>query len=113
MCRIANNGLVEITYLNRDPALRIGEWTQVSDMAIAANPDRRPDRNFTGTPVEPLVKLLRAPSHIGVRRPGHFQVAGSSQYSRPVGRLYREGNLPNLLHCRRPAVGVPVLSTCT
>jgi hypothetical protein len=72
MGRIADNGLVEVTYLNCDPALRIGERTQVSDMAIAANPDRRPDWNFTGASIEPLVKLYGAAPHIGVRRSGHL-----------------------------------------
>jgi hypothetical protein len=72
MGRIADHGLIEIAYLNGDPALGVRQRPEISHMAVPANPYRRPFRNFAGARLKPLVKLNRAATNIGVRGARHL-----------------------------------------
>lgn len=40
MSWISDNGLIQIPYLNIDFPLKIGDWPQISYMAVSTNPDR-------------------------------------------------------------------------
>ncbi len=44
MHRITDNSLVQVTYLNGEPAIYACQGTKVADMAISADPGARPFR---------------------------------------------------------------------
>jgi hypothetical protein len=41
MCRITYNGLIEVTYLDRNFAARVRDWPEIAHVTIAADPNRR------------------------------------------------------------------------
>src|ERR1700691_1744371 len=56
--RVSDNGLVQVPDSNLHPALGVGDWTQISQMAIAADPDGRTLRQGPGYGrTQPFVKL--------------------------------------------------------
>jgi hypothetical protein len=71
----AIHGLSEISDLDSDPALGIGQWPEIADVTIATNPDRRPLRQLAGAALQPLVKLQGAASNISMSGQRHLQVA--------------------------------------
>jgi hypothetical protein len=65
--------LVEIADLDGDFTLRAGDRTEVPDMAVAADPDRRPFRK--GSPIrflQPLIEPRGASAHVSVGGGRHF-----------------------------------------
>jgi len=86
--RIADYRLIEIADLDIDLTVGIGQRTQISDMTIPANPDRRPLRHFA-PPIrggKPLVELQRVSSDISVRRLCYLQIAGLPKRRTPLGK---------------------------
>ena len=53
---ITDYGLVEIANLDGHSALGVRQGAEVSDMAIAANPHRRPVRDLAGALIQPIVE---------------------------------------------------------
>ena len=43
---ISDHGLIKISDLHPDVALRIGQGTKIADVTVAANPDRGPSGNW-------------------------------------------------------------------
>jgi hypothetical protein len=76
VCRVADNCLVEVANFNFNATIGAGHRTEVPDVAIAANPHRRPLRNraFTGVG-KPLVELDRVAADIGVDAARHLATA--------------------------------------
>ena len=71
-----------------------GQGAEISDMTIAANPNRRTRRYPTGAPIQPLVELHGASSNIGMGRSRHFEVEFPHSVYLPLGRSGAE-----LRHC--------------
>jgi hypothetical protein len=71
---IADDRLVEIADLDRDPMIGVRERAEIAEMAIAAYPDRRPDRHFPRQPGlgQPLVEYRGIAPDIGVDRTRHL-----------------------------------------
>lgn len=69
MSRVTDDGLVEISDLDLDAPIAVGEWPEVSEMAIAADPDRWSDWHAPsgGRRRKPVVELRRVPADVGVR----------------------------------------------
>jgi hypothetical protein len=78
---IANDGLIKIADLNSDSAPGVRQRAQVADMAVAADPDRRPFRDLTGAFLQPFVEFDRRAAHIGMGGPRHLQIAFGDQGS--------------------------------
>ena len=93
MSRRPNDGLVEIAKLDRDVAVLVSDWTQVADVAIATDPDRRRSgERPTACTRQPLVKVLRAPTNISVRALGHLGFAAHFEKRRALlGRNRQTG----------------------
>ncbi len=74
--RVADDRLVEIAKAHLDAAFGVGERAQVADVAIPADPHRRPvrERARRDRP-QPFVELRRVASHIRVHRRRHLVVA--------------------------------------
>ncbi len=76
MRRIADNRLVEVSYLNIDSTIDIGNRAKIADMAIATDPYRGtlgyglPLRGF-----EPFIKSASIAADIGMGGTCHFQTA--------------------------------------
>ncbi len=97
MHRIADHRLVQIPHLDRQRALDVGDRADIADMAIPADPGRRPFRQ--GRPVrrlQPLIEPHRAAAHIGVGRRGHLPVPLRHQQRHP---LRRRRDVLLRLHC--------------
>jgi hypothetical protein len=87
MRRIANHRLVEVADLNIDFAVFIGYGAKVSNVAVAANPDRRSLRNLALVGrSQPFLKVQGIAAHIGMGRSGHFQIPALPQHRRPLMR---------------------------
>ena len=72
---ISDRGLIKISDLHPNVALRIGQGTKIANVTVAANPDRGTIRELAAaTAVEPFVKLDGASAHICVRRSRHFEI---------------------------------------
>ena len=75
--RVADDGLVQVANLDSDLAVRACDRAEIADMAVAADPDRRPLRKgATSRAAQPLVELGCAASDKGMRRSGHLKVSG-------------------------------------
>ncbi len=86
---VADDGLVEVADLDRHAPLAVGEGAEVAEVAIAADPHRRPVRQVGGPRLQPFVELDRAAAHIGVGRPRHLEVPRLPQ---TVGALFGFGH---------------------
>ena len=87
MIRIADHRLVEIPDLHVNLAVGSRQRPQVSRVAIAANPDRRPFRHGAlASPLEPSVELYRAAADVGMRGARHLQIAPRAQSAQPLRR---------------------------
>lgn len=64
MRRVPDDRLVKGANLHIDLALDVGERTQIPQVAIAADPDRRPLRDPRRRGVQPVVELLGVAAHI-------------------------------------------------
>src|SRR6185312_10569237 len=65
---ISDHGLIKISDLHPNVALRIGQGTKIANVTVAANPDGWTIRELAAaTAVEPFVKLDGASAHIGMR----------------------------------------------
>jgi hypothetical protein len=72
--RISDDSLIDVTYLNGNPAVDRRDRSQIAGMAIAANPDRRAFRKrATFLRFEPFVKLDCAAADICVGGACHFE----------------------------------------
>ena len=83
---IADDGLVEVADLDRDPALGVGQRAEIAKVAVPADPHRRTLGDLALARLQPLVELDRAAAHIGMRRPRHLQVARQCQLRRSLFR---------------------------
>src|SRR5580704_358307 len=89
MSGISNHGLIEIADLDQDPALRVRERAQVSQMAITANPNGRALRQLApGAALEPPVKPFGAAADESMRGPRHLEITNRSESLCPVARIY-------------------------
>jgi hypothetical protein len=78
---ISDHGLIKISDLHPNVALRIGQGTKMANMTVAANPNGGTIRELAAaTAVEPFVKLDGASAHIGMRRLCHPASARSTQF---------------------------------
>jgi hypothetical protein len=80
--RIPDDGLIQITYLDSDAPLAVCDRTKIADMAISADPYRRPNAHRMFIFSQPFVELRGVPTHIGVRGLRHLQVSSLRQKSR-------------------------------
>src|ERR1039457_495 len=77
---ITNNSLIKVTYQHRDISVSVGQWTKVSNVAVATNPNARSVRQVVSSlAVQPFVILVSVAAHIGVWRKSHFLVAAFDQ----------------------------------
>jgi hypothetical protein len=76
MCRIADDGLVEVSDLNIDPSLDVGDWAQVPGMTVPADPNVWSHRNccLYCFALEPLIESNCVAAHIGMGRFRHLEV---------------------------------------
>jgi hypothetical protein len=83
MRRISDYRLIEITNLNLDLAAGVSDRAKIADVAIPANPDRRPfGKRAAFCSLEPLVIANRIASHVSVRRSRHLALASVFQACR-------------------------------
>jgi hypothetical protein len=90
--RISYNRLVQVPDSNLHSALGVGHRAQVSQMAIAANPDGRTKRERPRCGrTQPFVKFKGAPANIGnaLSRPSSVAAARSVQPAGAVAGKYR------------------------
>ncbi len=74
MRRIADDGLVEVANLDLDPAFRVGDWAEVADVTVSADPHRRPLRKLcTSAGLKPLVELERTAANVRVGGARHLR----------------------------------------
>ena len=65
---IADHGLIQVADLDGDLAVRIGDRTEIAEMAVAANPDRRPfGYGATFLARQPLIESGGAAAHVCLR----------------------------------------------
>ena len=83
---IADDRLVEIADLDRDFVIGIRERAEIAEMAIAADPDRRADRDLPRQSGlrQPLVELRGVAPDIGVDRARHLVRAGLFENGGPA-----------------------------
>jgi hypothetical protein len=87
MCRITDDGLIKVPNLDCNAAVNRPNRAEISDMAIAADPHRRPFGQGAGLLFfEPLVEFDGAAADIGMRRASHFQALLLLQDRYAVGR---------------------------
>ena len=110
--RIADHRLVEVAHQEFDLAVGVGDRPDVAQMAVAADPDRRPGGQAGDRlGIEPLVELERAAADEGVCRTRHLQLTGGVEdrlATVPVRRAERGGRfhvLPG--HAARLARATP------
>ena len=108
MCRIANDGLIEVSDLDGHSTVCGGHRAEIANVAIAANPDRGTFRKRAALLLfQPLVKFCSASPHIGVGRLGHFKCLARLQRGQAVGRPYES------LRCHHnPQAGWRTLMRC-
>ena len=83
MCRISEDGLIEITNLNLDLAAGVSDRAKIADVAIPANPDRRPlGKRAAFHSFEPLVIANRIAPYVGMRGSRHLALADVFQKRR-------------------------------
>ena len=82
MRRIADHRVIQIPDLDFDVTVGIGDRTQISDMAVAADPDRR--SLGMGVRLEPFIKFVSIAADKSVRRARHLQAAPFTQQTRTV-----------------------------
>jgi hypothetical protein len=72
--RIADYGLIEVADRDSNSAVGVRNRTEIPEVAITANPNRRALRDsFSARGVEPPIKLNGAAADIGMRGAGHFE----------------------------------------
>ncbi len=82
---VADHRLIQVADLNRDLAIGIGDRTQIAEVAIAADPDRRPcGFSTTLRAAQPLIEPGGAAAHVGLRRSRHLQVSTQQQDALPI-----------------------------
>src|SRR6478736_2530776 len=85
MCRVADHCLIEIPDLDSKATARITDGTEVSDVAVTTNPNRRPARKSSAVgAIEPFVETFCTSSHIGVGGRRHFAVFVREEQSQSV-----------------------------
>jgi hypothetical protein len=78
--RVADDRLIEVANLNLDVSRRTSERPQITDVAIAANPDRRPvGQRSTLRPFQPFVEFLGIPTNVSMGRLRHLEITGSRE----------------------------------
>lgn len=84
---IADHRLVEIADLDFHRTLAIGDWPQIAEMAIAADPDGRSLRNAPRRVGrrQPFVEFRRVAANIGMGGSRHFQRAPGFQKRMTIG----------------------------
>ena len=88
MCWIANDRLVKVTYLDRDRAIYAGDWPEITNVAVTADPGWWTFRHRGAIGgVEPFVKSGSAATHIGVRRSRHLAITFRREKRDPFSRL--------------------------
>lgn len=90
MSRVAEDRLIKITNLNLDLPLRAGDRTEITYVAVPANPHWRAFRNHTrrSRGFQPFVKLDRIASYVSMGRRGHLETAAMQQRFGPASWLY-------------------------
>ena len=90
MCRVSDNRLVQIPDLDGYASVYAGNRTKVTDMTIAADPDRRPFRQAAAfLLIQPFVKFNRAPANVSVGGSGHLEGLSKPQNRDAVVRTHR------------------------
>ena len=81
MCWIADDGLVQVSDFDFDVAFCVRYRPEVANVAVAADPDRRPFRQASSFDrVQPLVELQGIASNVGMRRHSHLEIAALIQH---------------------------------
>jgi hypothetical protein len=95
MRRIAYYGLIEVPYLDINIALGVGDWAEIADVTVSANPYRWPARNlFDVGAVESFIKLPGVAPHVCMRRAGHLTTAAGGQEGLPFAKFGKLENFP-------------------
>ena len=117
--RITYNGLIEIAYLDRDLAGRIRDRSQIANVTIPADPDRRAGGRRTAfSTLQPLIEFRRATPNICMRRARHLEIArldqGGSPFVGGFGAVLRRSYLhwqnTHLSNGRLPFELIPIVT---
>ncbi|GGG17366.1 hypothetical protein GCM10010924_53070 [Rhizobium wenxiniae] len=88
MSGVADDRLVEIPDLNGKLAVPVSYRAEISNMTVAADPNRRAIRQFDPVGLlQPFVETSRATAHISMRRGSHFPVFMIKEKAKAVLRL--------------------------
>jgi hypothetical protein len=83
---VADDGLIEVAYLDRDPPLGVGDGPEIPNMAISADPNGWPFGHLAGAGIKPFIEFDGAPANICMSRASHLEVARAVQRLRPIIR---------------------------
>src|ERR1700730_7369296 len=95
MRRIAYYSLIEVTYLNLNVALGVGDRSKIAYVTVSTNPYLGATRNRLDVgAVEPFVKLAGVATHICMRGAGHLQTAAGRQNDLSIAKPRELANFP-------------------
>ena len=77
---ISDHGLIKISDLHPNVALRIGQGTKVANVTVAANPNRGTFRQLAATTAfQPFAEFDGTTPHVSVRGLCHLQIPSLGQ----------------------------------